>query len=270
MEEQSVNRTSKREFPWRFFILVFSLSAPFWLANALISKWLPEIPVNLPFSSLMVVAPPIAAVICTRREKGAGSAVKLLKRAFDFEKISSKIWYLPMLLLMPAVMFIQIGILILIQQKIPPVQLSGSALLVFVLVFFSAAVAEEIGWQGYAIDRLPTKWNSLTAGIFLGIVWAAWHIIPFIQMEKTLSWIIWQCLNLTVTRVIIVWIANNTQKSVSSAVLFHTMYNVSTLFSPVYDSLIVTVILILIAGTITVHWGSKSWQKQNGEIQQYV
>jgi uncharacterized protein len=258
MEEQSANRTLKRGFPWRFFTLVFGLSAPFWLANALISKLLPEIPVHLPFSSLMVVAPPFAAVICTRRENRTGNTAKLLKRAFDFEKLNPKTWFFPMMVLMPAVMFIQIGILILIQREIPPVQLSGSTILVFTLVFFISAVAEEIGWQGYAIDRLPKKWNSLTAGIFLGIIWAAWHIIPFIQMEKTPSWIIWQCLNLTVTRLIIVWIANNTQKSVSSAVLFHTTYNISTLFSPAYDPLIVTAVLILTAGIITVLWGPKT------------
>lgn len=258
MEEQSVNQTSKNEFPWRFFIIVFILSVPFWLADELIPRLLPEMPANLPFSSLMVLAPPIAALICTLREKGSGSAARLFKRVFDFDKIHPKTWYLPILLLMPAVMFIQIGIMMLMQRPIPPVQLSGSALIASTGVFYIAALAEEIGWQGYAIDRLQQRWNALAASVFLGIVWAVWHIVPFIQMQQTPAWIIWQCLNLTATRFIIVWIANNTQKSISSAVLFHTMYNVSTLLTPIYDPFIVTPILILIAGSITILPGPKT------------
>lgn len=266
MKEKYTNQTLSRGGLWRFFILVFSFSAPFWLADALISKLLPEMPVGLPLSSLMVIALPIAAMICTNREKGKGSSARFLKRAFDFEKIHPKGWYLPIMLLMPAVMVIQTGILMLMRQPIPPMQLSGSALITLPIMFFIGALAEEIGWQGYAIGRLQHRWNSLTASILLGIVWALWHIIPFIQMQQTPSWIICQWLNLTVTRVIMVWIANNTQKSTSSAVLFHTVYNISTLLPPIYDPFIITPILILIAAIITILWGANTLTERRAYI----
>ena len=258
MKEQPLNQPLRNKFPWVFFILVVSLSIPFWLAGALIPKLLPDIPVNIPFSSLMAVAPPIAAVICIRREKGIGSGKDLLKRAFDFKDIHPKIWYLPILFLMPTVMFIQNGIMKLLHRQVLPIQLSVGSLLVFLVIFYIEALAEEIGWQGYAIGRLQQRWSALTASVFLGVIWALWHVIPFIQMQQTQTWIIWQCLNITATRVVITWIANNTQKSVSSAVLYHTMNNVSTMLFPIYNPLIVTLVLISIAGIATMVWGPGS------------
>jgi membrane protease YdiL (CAAX protease family) len=89
----------------------------------------------------------------------------------------------------PVVTGIQYGILGLVHRPIPSTQISFPTLLVIPIIFYIAAIGEEVGWQGYAIDRLQTRWNALSASILLGIVWAVWYIIPMIQMQQTPVWI---------------------------------------------------------------------------------
>lgn len=36
-------------------------------------------------------------------------------------------------------------------------------------------ISEEIGWRGYALDRLQTKWNALVSSLMVGLVWGLWH-----------------------------------------------------------------------------------------------
>ena len=265
MKRKSIDPVLRKKFPWRYFILTFILSAIFWMVGEVFPLWLPEMPANLPFSSLMVLTPTVAAVICTNRENGRGSAIRLLTRAFDFNKIHPKDWYLPILLLMPSVMVIQIVILRMMSQLPSSFQISWLTLLTSTALFYLAALAEELGWQGYVIIRLRQRWNLLASGIFLGIVWAVWHIIPFIQMQQSLTWILWQCLNLSMTRLIIVWVSSRTKYSISSAALFHTMYNVSTLLTPIYDPMIVTLVLIFIIGAFTVHNKLKDLMRKREE-----
>jgi membrane protease YdiL (CAAX protease family) len=245
-----------------FFLLVFGISAIFWSIGAVVEQLIPELPGNLPFSSLMVVSPIIAACYCTYKENGLSSLKELLKRTFDYKKVERQIWYLLTLLLMPTVMGIEYGILRLMHRSIPDMQNSFSMSLGFFFIFFIAAVGEEIGWHGYVIDRLQARWNALTASILLGIIWGAWHIIPMIQMQEPPLWITWQCINIAVTRILMVWIYNNAGKSVFVTVLFHAVYNVSTLLFA-YDPFIVTPILIVIALAVSILWGPKTLAEYN-------
>jgi membrane protease YdiL (CAAX protease family) len=51
-----------------------------------------------------------------------------------------------------------------------PAQL-GSAIPLIIL----GPLSEEIGWRGYALDRLQTKWNALESSLMVGLVWGLWH-----------------------------------------------------------------------------------------------
>lgn len=240
-----------------FFLFVFSISAIFWSIGAVVEQLMPELPGNLPFSSLMVVSPIIAGCYCTYREDGLTGVKELLKRTFDYKKVERRIWYLPTLFLMPTVMGIEYGILWLMHRPNPDMQISFPMSLGFFFIFFIAAVGEEIGWHGYVIDRMQARWNALSASILLGIVWAVWHIIPMIQMQEPPVWITWQCINIATTRILMVWIYNNAGKSVFVTILFHAMYNVSTLLFA-YDPFIVTPILIAVVLVVSFLWGPKT------------
>lgn len=247
----------------QFFVLVFLISAPFWFLAAVSGQALPEeTSINLPISSLMAICPIIAGLILVRKKRGARGVKNLLNRSFDYQKIEKKIWYVPILFLLP-------GIAVLasrFENRIPAAVTAPPYPILMVLgssiLFFIAALTEEVGWSGYAVDRMQDRYGALTASLILGSVWAVWHIIPFIQTQNSANWIIWQSMSLVVTRILIVWVYNNTGQSVFATILFHAMYNVGTLVLPnfgfVYDPVVTTIILTSVALVAIFLWGPKS------------
>ena len=84
--------------PLTFFVLVFSLSVPFfWIGGVTDLELMP----GLSVSALATFCPMIAALLLVRRESGTAGVWGLLKRSVDFRRITDKRWYLPILLLMP-------------------------------------------------------------------------------------------------------------------------------------------------------------------------
>jgi len=263
MKIKSPNKSIDRKSLRSFWGLVFLISAGFWLLGALTATSLPkEASTDLPISSLMIVSPITAALILVFRQDGLEGVRQLLKRSLDKTGIKNKIWYLPILLLMPATMILVNKIVVGTQIPHLDRQYSPIMMLVTCLMFFIAAIFEEVGWQGFAFEPMQARWNALTASLILGTIWALWHLVPFIQMGKSTDWIIWQSLNMVATRIIIVWIYNNNAKSIFSAILYHAMYNVSTLllqnFGLVFDPIWTAIPLIGIASIVTFLWGPKT------------
>lgn len=263
MNGHQSNRTLEKRSLFPFFLLVFLLSIPIWVLGPIAERFLPEeLTATLPVSSLMFCVPISAAMILVRREKGSGAGKKLLKRAFDHGSIKGKIWYVPILLFWPATMVLEYGLVKLVGGALPDLRLPGLMLPVSFVLFFIAALGEEAGWQGYAMDTLQERWSALTASILVGIVWAAWHFVPFIQMDRTPMWIACQSTNIVMVRILTVWIYNNTGRSIFATILFHAMYNVATVLLPNYgwhyDPSVGLVITVLAAAIITFLWGSET------------
>jgi len=126
-------------------------------------------------------------------------------------------------------------------------------------MFFVGAIGEELGWQGYAYARVKTARSALSAALILGAVWGLWHVIPFIEMGRSVDWTLWQCLGAVAMRIIIVWLFENAGQSVFVAALFHTMINspwgVFTEFETYFDPLVLFVILALVAVMVVALWG---------------
>lgn len=241
--------------PLKFFVLVFALSTPFVLAGALTTLQL--LP-GLPLSALMFVCPALAASILVYEESKTAGAIELLKRSFDYKRTKGKAWYLPAVLLMPGVTVMAYGLMRVLELPLPRPQIPVVAL-ALPLPLFIAALGEELGWSGYITDLLQERWNALGAGIVLGIVWAVWHWVPLLQVHRPTAWIAWWSLYTVASRVLIVWIYNNTGKSVFAATLCHTSMNMSWLLFPNYgshwDPHITGLIVAFAAGVVTFVWG---------------
>ena len=102
----------------------------------------------------MFVCPAIAALLVARRESAPGGAQVLLQRPFDFKHIGSKAWYVPILFLNPAIAVSSYAVLHLIGTPVPAPDIQILPTLALFAVFFIAAVCEELGWSGYAIDPM--------------------------------------------------------------------------------------------------------------------
>ena len=215
---------SDRRSPLTFFLLVFALSIPFALLGTTGIQLLPGIPI----SALGFVCPVTAAAILVWRESGTAGVRAFLKRSFDYRRIPSKIWYAPVVLLMPSITLLAYGLLRLMGAPVAHPHFSVAGTPVLFLIFFVAALGEEVGWSGYAIDPLQARYGALRAAILLGIVWAAWHIPAMVQGGQWPAWIAWGCLDMVATRVLMVWLYDNTGKSVFAVALYHATANVST------------------------------------------
>jgi membrane protease YdiL (CAAX protease family) len=176
-DDSSNMLASRRRSPLTFFVLVFALSIPLWLTGAVTELQL--LP-GLPVSALMAFCPLIAASILVHREHQAAGVTELLKRAFDDQRISAKVWYAPIILLMPGVMVLTYELMRLMGLPLPPPPFPALAALIMLLAFFAGALGEELGWSGYVIDPMQDRWNALQASMLLGLVWAAWHIVPLV------------------------------------------------------------------------------------------
>jgi membrane protease YdiL (CAAX protease family) len=250
---------SQSRSPLKCFLLVFALSVPFWLIGAVTRLQL--LP-GLPVSSLMAFCPLMAASILVYREHKTAGVIELLKRAFDDQRIRAKVWYAPIVLLKPGVMILTYGMMRVMGLPLPTPQFPVLAAPVMFLAFFIAALGEELGWSGYVIAPLQGRWNALQASLLLGLVWATWHIVPLVQAHRSPAWIAWWGLSTVASRVLIVWLYNNTGKSVFAASLYHAISNVSWLLfrndGSHADLRITGLILAFAAAIVTVVWGPRT------------
>jgi uncharacterized protein len=251
-------RASHLASPWVFFLLVLLLSLPFY-ALGLAGERLP-IATFLPMNALMAFVPMMAALVLVYRESGISGAKTFLTRAFDFRRIKGAGWVLGALLLMPLVFVLAYGVLRLEGRPLPDLHLFPIAKIAgFALMFFIAAIGEELGWQGFAYAKVRTGRSALATALILGAAWGLWHITPFIEMGRSVGWTLWQCLGAVAMRIIIVWLFENAGQSVFVAVLFHTMINspwgVFTEFELYFDPLVMLAILAPVAGFVAALWG---------------
>ena len=256
-EDASSTRASRSRSPLTFFSLVFAFSLPFWLIGAVTGRQLFP---GLPVSALMFVCPVTAASILVYRETKTAGVIDLLKRSFDAKRISAKVWYAPIVLLMPGVTLLTYGLMRGIGLPLPTPPFPVLTAPAMFLAFFVAALGGESGWSGYVIDPMQARWGALQASMLLGLVWAAWHWVPLMQVHRSPAWIAWWSLYTVAVRVLLVWLYNNTGKSVFAAVLFHAFTNVSGItFSHAYEPRITGLIVAGAAAIVTVVWGSPTF-----------
>jgi len=210
----------------------------------------------------MFFCPATAALILVYKENKTAGVTALLTRSFDLKRIQEKIWYAPIILLMPGIFGLSYALMHLMGVPLPAPQFSPLAPIVLFAAFFIAALGEELGWSGYAIDPMQERWGALQASILLGFVWAVWYIVPYMEAHRAPGWILGQCLFTVAGRVLTVWLYNNTGKSVFAAVVFHDMSNVCWLLFPIddtyYDPCVTGLIVAVVAAMVSVVWGPRT------------
>lgn len=224
MAESEPANSSDRDL-WSFGWMVLLLSTPFWVVGAATDE---ELLPGLPVSSLMIAAPVTSAAMLVHRSGGSAGVVALLRRSFDHRRIRSRVWYLPTIVLLPLAMVVMYGVMSALGRPLPDsTTIRWHAAPVLLLVFFIGALAEELGWSGYALEPLQQRWGAVVASVVLGVAWSVWHFIPLAQVGRSPSWIAWWSLYAVASRVLYGWIYNNTGRSVFAVTLFHAMANLS-------------------------------------------
>jgi membrane protease YdiL (CAAX protease family) len=205
------------------------------------SSWQSD-PRFLPAIQAMLLGPPVAGILCTMLFSGTTGLRKLLVRLSRW-RICGR-WYVVALLGAP---LIQGGVLVVL-SLISPVYLPSivnssdkTGLLLTAIVYgLVGGLVEELGWTGFAIPRLRTRFSVFATGLIVGVVWGVWHMLQMWWVGSTSFeavspgiflplYFLTAIAALTAYRVLMVWVYDRTA-SLFIAVLMHASYIVCTLF----------------------------------------
>ena len=265
MDEQIAPGDRTRRSPLAFFILLFAMAAPIWLA----SPFLGVIgALNVPVTDLLLAFTPMtAAGLLIYRAEGADGVVRLLRCAVDLPRLARTRWILPVVLLAPCVYALTYVVLHLAGHAGEP-ELHLLTLPVLAAVIFVLAIGEEAGWTGYALDPLQTRWGALGASLVIAVPWWAGHLPSILEIGGSVADMAWWILGAVALRVLMVWLYNGSGRLLVSAVLFHTVLNVGRLMAypkigAHYDSAYHAVgytILGILAVIVAATWGRERWR----------
>ncbi|MBE2225584.1 MAG: CPBP family intramembrane metalloprotease [Anaerolineae bacterium] len=177
----------------------------------------------------MLAGPSLSSIILTTYFEGKSGLKQLFARM--------KNWHFPWqwgAVAMLTVPIIATTILLLLSVFVSPVYKPNITLqaLGFGIVAGSlAGFFEEIGWTGFALPRLQSRYSALASGFILGVLWAFWHIMAdFWGNNATfgLHWlptfIIYWLMPLTAYRILMVWVYQNSG-SLPLMQIMHAFYS---------------------------------------------
>jgi membrane protease YdiL (CAAX protease family) len=253
-----------RSSPWAFFALTFAWSWLF-LIPAAMSGQTAETSWGALLRCLGGIGPLLAGVLLTRLTQDRESWRDYWQRLIDFRRIGLR-WYAVILLTAPALTGLAILIERILGRKGAQVEAVGCfatqpwavvPFLLFILVF--GPLPEEMGWRGYALDRLQARYSALTSSLVLGAAWALWHL-PLFFIDGTYqhslgigSFSFWLFMvSMSPQAVLITWIFNHTRRSTLAAVLFHFMVNATGEFVALTTQAEVWQFLLWMAAAVAV------------------
>jgi membrane protease YdiL (CAAX protease family) len=132
-------------------------------------------------------------------------------------------------------------------------------LLLYMLIF--TALAEEIGWRGYALPELQKRHSAERSSWILGIAWGWWHIpallLPqYLRGELTVGLVVAVLLGITFGvvgwTIVLTWIYNNTH-SVFWIILLHGWNNTIQSYLVLSAGFLANVIFALLPWAVAIY-----------------
>lgn len=239
-----------------FFVLLIVFSIPFWVLGEMMQiQLLP----GLPIDAFMIVCPALASLILVYKKNGLQDMLQFLKRGIDFKNVNPIGWYVVALFLMPIVSVLVYFWISLTEVMVPIPDIKAFQMIVYIIIFFIAALCEELGWTGYLTDPIQCRLGAANTGFIIGLLSVVYHLAALIHVHRSIEWIIYWSVGTVALRVIIVWLYNNTGKSIFIAALFHMTINLTWQLFPVngsyYSPSKTGIILTLLMVCIVIYYG---------------
>jgi membrane protease YdiL (CAAX protease family) len=209
----------KRQPLVAFFGLVFALVGVTTLLLA-------DRPALLPFA--LTLLPTTAALVVVATTEGRAGVTALLRRLAIWRV--GLTWYGVVLGLPVLGALAIVGLARLLGAPgVSPVDQLTPAVLLVTAVALLPAMAEEVGWRGYALPRLLMGRSALSASLILGALWAAFHLPLFLPGQMYAGLPLWPLpVILIAYSVLFTWVFLHTRGSVLLISLFHAALNGST------------------------------------------
>ncbi len=169
--------------------------------------------------------PSVVAIVLSRIREGTDGLKSLLRRCLQF-RLGLR-WYIAIVIVVLLGGTGQLIINSLLGNSFD-LSLYLRQLPSFLPLIIIGPLSEELGWRGYLLKKLQFRWNALLSSVFIGIVWAFWHLPLFFvigtsQHELHLPFIGFLIGTVAVS-IIFTWINNNTNDSIWAAILLHWLY----------------------------------------------
>jgi len=214
----------------KFFFITFAITWPCFSAVAAFSAGAAPNFAFLrgPILFLGIFAPAIVALSLTARAEGKEGVLALLRRLVKADVAPR--WYVFAIGYMVAVKLAVALLYRLILGAWP--RSGGEAWYVMLAATIGSLIiggqsGEEIGWRGFALPRLATRFGYGAGSIILGVIWALWHLPLFFVREADTygqSFILYT-LQVTATSVAIAWLYQRTNGSLLLTMLMHSAIN---------------------------------------------
>ena len=259
---------------WGFFAATYAVTWLIWLPAIL---WRGQEP-NLLLVVLGAFVPSAMGIIFTYLATDRAGRRDFWRRAIDVRRIGWR-WLAVIALVFPVGHGLAMAACTLLGGSPPSLAaaartlVSPSLMLQIILAnLIISGFSEELGWRGYALDRLQKRWGALGASVILGLVHSLWHLplffIPGITQGEMGLFSLGAVVFLVggpAGAVVFTWVYNNTGRSILSAVLLHFMINLcldvltglqSAL--PTGYTAVYTGVLILLDMVIVAVWGART------------
>ena len=248
----------------KYTLLAYGISWLIWVPAILNGLGIIKLPFRI--GIIGVFGPMMAALILTFKSQGKEGVSSLLRRSFSGR--FKPIWWLVAILLWPAME--GIGMLLAVYlggdafPDIPlfsaPLSLLSGLLFTF---FLGGGLGEEMGWRGYALDRLQNKYNALVSSLILGVIWALWHLPlylwPAASGREGMPFAFFFH-NVLLQTLIYTWLYNNTNRSLWPVMIFHCFQN-NVVFPALNMNsglMFFGIVFYLVIILIVVIWGPKN------------
>ena len=127
---------------------------------------------------------------------------------------------------------------------------------------FLAPFLEELGWRGYGVDSLTSKFNLFYASLLFGLLWAIWHL-PLFFVKGFYTYNLWHLniayvinyfISIIPVAILVNWTYYKNSRSILVAILAHAILNaLSILFkTEQFTKCIVTLLLYGVATIVVV------------------
>ena len=267
MQENKSGDLTKKKIQYYFIIshgLPFLMTAIFMILEG-------SVFVNQPFFNQVIYiafsSPLIAAVFIIWLYYSKKEKKNYWISIFDFSRIP---WKMLLFILLFPVSIRFFAALITGQLLMADFQFNLSPqmnIMYAITLLFFGPVPEELGWRGVALPLLQDRFGFRKAAIFLGLMWAVWHL-PLFFFRGTFQYqlglfspLFWNfMLAAFFTSIILSVIFNETNNSILAVILFHYMENLTGQTFVINTTAEITsnVIRGIIAIILFIYYGHKS------------
>jgi membrane protease YdiL (CAAX protease family) len=201
----------------------------------------------MPLAMLGIFGPMAAAVILTARREGRAGVRALFWPLAQF-RVPAR-WYFVALVLPALGLSAGLYALSLAGYGGDVVLFPGPERLVVIPVI---AVAEEVGWRGYALPHLQRRHGPFVASVILGVVWALWHIPMFLAVGIPMSLMPLMIFHFVAGSLVFTWIWNRSGGSLLLVVLAHAALHLDNPHLPLPHDLLPLVMSAIVFALIAV------------------